>query len=154
MLSTEHPCRNCASANKACTYAVRDKKVTVSESYLRSLAGDSSGSISFDGAYSEVFRENGPKNGCTETVMRTRRPGLKRTYDSLVENTTAELFVTRLKKVKKLHASMSPDQVFTAISESSSTAAPDVPRSLSYEYVALSYDNSCMSRNDVRGLAD
>ncbi|KAL4899308.1 SUR7/PalI family-domain-containing protein [Aspergillus multicolor] len=33
----ERPCQNCALSNQPCTYAVRDRKVTVCESYLRNL---------------------------------------------------------------------------------------------------------------------
>ncbi|KAK7216107.1 hypothetical protein V2G26_004110 [Clonostachys chloroleuca] len=35
----EKPCRNCALSNCQRTYAIRDRKVTVTESYLKQLDG-------------------------------------------------------------------------------------------------------------------
>ncbi|KAH8695588.1 hypothetical protein BGW36DRAFT_429461 [Talaromyces proteolyticus] len=90
MPQKERPCRNCALANKAYTYAVRDRKVTVLESYLSDL----------EGVLLRLRMTRTPGLGAANTSE--QGPGLEIAvdqFDPIMEDTTAEVFVSKPKQI-------------------------------------------------------
>lgn len=130
----ERPCRSCTLANRPCTYAVRDRQVTVSEGYLKSLEGAVAESRNIDPGHAT---QDGVGRDADMTTL-ARRP-----LDPLVENSTVELFLSKLKQTPKLK--LSPK---TLVAQTESTASCDVDvkresaKSQIYEYFALNYDTS------------
>ncbi|KAI0161791.1 hypothetical protein GGR52DRAFT_586018 [Hypoxylon sp. FL1284] len=136
--SREQPCRSCASAKRPCTYAVRDRQVTVSESYLKSLE-----SALAESGPSDVGKEY-PDNALRDGLARDAETACAhRPLDPLVENSTVELFVSKLKQTPKLKQSSG---TLGSRTRSSFSHDGDVKResttSPMYEYFALNYDTS------------
>ncbi|KAI1370794.1 hypothetical protein F4677DRAFT_437509 [Hypoxylon crocopeplum] len=140
--SREKPCRSCALAKRPCTYAVRDRQVTVPESYLKSLEGALAGPEPSDGARKRPYLDSSyvPQEGLVRDTDLTiaRRP-----LDPLVENSTVEFFVSKLKQIQKL--TPAPGTLGT---QPESSASPDdeanreSTQSQTYEYFALNSDTS------------
>jgi hypothetical protein len=135
----ERPCRNCALSNHPCTYALRDRKITVPESYLRNLEG---GLISpkllastrrrpiFEVTNTSV---QGPSQEAgTESVRHLLFP-------PVVENSTADLFVSKLKQIK-----ITSPGVFGVQSDRlrlpSDDGEVESKQPQDYEYFALNFD--------------
>lgn len=141
------PCRNCALANRPCTYAAPDRKVTVSESYLKRLQSAAFGQSKF-GASPEHPR---PEHGHWEGQPLKSTAGLagaiagsahapRRTSDPLVENSTAELFVSKLREIEKFSTLIvSPASDHSERCDDHADYEPS--KSLPYEYISLSFDN-------------
>lgn len=146
----ERPCWSCTLANRPCTYAVRDRQVTISESYLKNLedalaeSGPSSGAKKRHVVDLGHAPQDDPVGRDTETTP-VRRP-----LDPLVENSTVEVFVSKLKQIPKLKHSPGTLGSQTASSPSYTGELRHEPtKSQLYEYFALNYDTSRMFRIDV-----
>lgn len=137
---TERPCRNCASANKACTYAVRDRKITVTESYLRNLEG---------GLLSPKTLEDAAKKNPNQTVEVSKNENVhdspidesRPTYGSVVENYTADLFISKLKQIQI--ANSASGTLSVPLDNNDDRSSGQNPN---YEYFALDFDSfrGCM----------
>lgn len=141
---TERPCRNCALANRPCTYAVRDRKVTVPESYLRSLECGVHNPRAIDNTANRPLLDSNPASE-QRTTSNAALAGPRLSYDPVVENSTAELFVSKLKQIQ---GSNSSPGVLGTCSDSLSPQIGEqgFTKPSKYEYFALSYDTSRMSQ--------
>jgi hypothetical protein len=112
------PCRNCHLACEACVYPNRDRLVTVSEAYLRSLETM---------ANSFARQEQMPCNSHDRNLS--------------FQDSTAESFVLALKKVEAA-GDLHDAQIFaTQASDPSCGEAASIRR---YDYVPLIFDGSGM----------
>lgn len=146
---TEKPCRNCALAKLPCTYAIPDRKVIVRESYLKRLQ---SAAIDHEEIATATDRPHLDHRG--NVRLETEKPegsrGLARVssrfVDPLVENSTAELFVSKLRDIQKSQDLLGPPA--TDQSEGSASSGDRANQGPSkpppYEYIALSFDTLCM----------
>ncbi|KAK2736805.1 hypothetical protein FQN55_001394 [Onygenales sp. PD_40] len=100
----EKPCRNCRSTNRECIYPVQDRNVTVSESYIRSLetrlresGGKPIGSALPSPQTGEGARVDTPSHSASKGKV----------SPPLVENSRAEVFVAKLKRLQETTSSSS-----------------------------------------------
>ncbi|KAJ5579709.1 uncharacterized protein N7459_005694 [Penicillium hispanicum] len=115
----ELPCRSCQLTGHECTYPVRDRNITVPESILRDLEA-------------RAFGSRGQPLGVASSPELPARP--------LVEDTTSEVFLTRLKQIRQQNTSTGLTPRFT--SPSTLTIEGETSSPESYEFVQLSFDTS------------
>ncbi|KAL4783706.1 fungal-specific transcription factor domain-containing protein [Aspergillus varians] len=115
--SRERPCQNCTLANQPCTYAVRNRKVTVPESYLRNLEA---GILDPTALATETKRSFPPSQDAGAGI--SCHP-----LDPLVESSTAEYFVSTLRQLQNAK---------------SSTGEEHSEQPAEYEYFTLNFDTS------------
>jgi hypothetical protein len=138
----DNPCRNCALTNRVCTYAVRDKKVTIPESYLRRLENELQNSKvvhSNTGRSAEESCAPPPRSVQFIDERKRRRPSV-----SAVENSTAQLFVSKLKQIQ---SSTSGLHLFGNHSQTSGPSNGELEEdsvASKYEYFALDSDTARM----------
>jgi hypothetical protein len=140
---TERPCRTCALANQPCTYAVRDRKITIRESYLKNLEG---GLLSPRAFASTAKRTPfSPINDSEKEVA--SKIGIddnRRPFAATVENSTAELFVSKLKQIQISNslpgargAQSGSSRAQSYLHSDSEPVSMQPPK---YEYVPLDFD--------------
>ncbi|KAL4864909.1 fungal-specific transcription factor domain-containing protein [Aspergillus spectabilis] len=131
--SREKPCQNCRLASKDCQYPTRDRNVTVSENYLRTLQARAAHSADVAPFGHSPLGPPAPLPGegtlgCTaENPPPEVAVAQNQLSDPLVEDPTPEVFVSGL---KQLHSPTS------LVAE-----GPPAPRQ-AYEFYQLDYDNS------------
>ncbi|KAL4965442.1 Zn(II)2Cys6 transcription factor [Aspergillus stella-maris] len=113
--SRERPCQNCTLSRKPCTYAVRDKKVTVSETYLKQLEAE---------AAAERHLPTSPEPHCNDPES----PSSRNILQLETGDFASAVFISGLKQLQG-HACGEPR------SPSPDAAEP-------YEYFSLSFDTS------------
>ena len=132
---TERPCRNCTLANRLCTYAVHDRKITISESYIRQLEASSWNPLTVD-------KPLKPNFAAPPTHLNNPAPYTPAQSDSqlksTVENSTAELFVSKLKECQ-VSRSVGYDGTDSRVSPSVDSTLLSTPQP-KYEYFALESD--------------
>ncbi|KAL3711793.1 hypothetical protein TMatcc_000485 [Talaromyces marneffei ATCC 18224] len=143
-----NPCRNCAFANASCTYATPDRKVTVRESYLNQLRKaaigqkqvvSASGHLGLDpcdtvSSQTERLHGGSPAKLAHTSASSSSAP--------LVENSTAELFVSKLREIQKSQSpSGSPsNSLLEGAGPPGDNNKPGLSKVRAYEYIALSFD--------------
>lgn len=131
---------------RQCTYAVRDRKVTVQESYLKSLeaafvdpgtpARPSERPAHGSRQQTHVVSQEQPDRDPVTSPTLTRRP-----YDPLAENSTTELFVSRLKQIQKSNpASGQFGSQYDSLTSTEDELSGVSSKSPAYEYFALNFD--------------
>jgi hypothetical protein len=144
---TGTPCRNCAFANASCTYATPDRKVTVRESYLDQLRKAAIGHKQSVSAADHLVLD--PRDNASSQTERIHESPAKSAHTflssssaPLVENSTTELFVSKLREI---HKSQSPSGSLSNsglenpdLSGNNNKHALSTPRA--YEYIALGFD--------------
>ncbi|KAL2867606.1 transcription factor domain-containing protein [Aspergillus lucknowensis] len=136
--SREKPCRNCRLANRDCQYPVRDRNVTVSEAYLRSL----------EARAVQTGRIEHPPLTPLEANLESRAEIPAQSVgvtlsDPLVEDPTSEVFVSGLKSLRSPTSLLGVNDFSNPVGVGSSPAAeaPQVQRQ-EYEYYQLDHDTS------------
>ncbi|KAL3455952.1 fungal-specific transcription factor domain-containing protein [Aspergillus heterothallicus] len=141
--SREKPCRNCRLANRDCQYPVRERNVTISESYLRSLEARVAHTAS-TAEQSHPHPPLTPVEGSLESraEIPAQCVGVQLS-DPLVEDPTSEVFVSGLKRLRSptslLGLNDFPNPI--GIASSPTVEAPQVQRQ-AYEYYQLDHDTS------------
>ncbi|OKL63836.1 hypothetical protein UA08_00772 [Talaromyces atroroseus] len=122
----ELPCRSCRMANQRCTYPIRDRNITVSESFVRSLE-----------ARALAYAPDASPSSGHESLRGSTAQGYQ---PPLVEDSTSEAFLARLKQIRQQNAG----PVFPDLQDHDSS--PSNPHtdysSPSYDYVQLDFDTS------------
>ncbi|KAM0549049.1 hypothetical protein ACHAPJ_009624 [Fusarium lateritium] len=142
----ERPCRNCALANRPCTYAVRDREVTISKTYLERLERGLARLDTPATASSSTRQLSG--NSPQEVTISA--PSSRQAFDPVAENPDADVFVSRLKEIQFSHLSPGALQANSetyARSDHSDISLTSPPR---YEYFGLNFDtplDSAESKN-------
>ncbi|KAF4965348.1 hypothetical protein FSARC_6843 [Fusarium sarcochroum] len=126
----QRPCRNCVLANRPCTYAVRDREVTISKTYLEKLERGLA-RINTRATASDSARQ--PSDNSPQGV--TSGPSPRQPFDPVAENPDANVFVSRLKEIQFSH--LSPHSDTHAQSDYSDLSSTHPPR---YEYFGLNFD--------------
>jgi hypothetical protein len=138
------PCRNCYSSGRDCVYPIRDRNVTVSERYLRHLEAELNKHAKAPAAMlppPPTMIVPAPIPNLEETLAAIDQ----NSSASMIGNSTSESFVSRLKELYKSRSTtISPDIQLSdhngkSIKELSTSEDP-----LSYEYVHLSFDTTCL----------
>lgn len=128
---TEQPCRNCRARKNECSYPVRDRSLTVPESYLRRLETELR---HFKDRTATTDARAGNGSG-SRTPARAER---------LVENSSAEQFVRKLRELYAVHPSSNDQQVTSPGNASSTSQGPrsaDLGESYpQHNYAPLQFD--------------
>ncbi|KAL2856795.1 fungal-specific transcription factor domain-containing protein [Aspergillus pseudodeflectus] len=139
--SREKPCRSCRLANRDCQYPVRDRNVTVSESYLRSLEARVAQGRSVEQPPHPPLT---PVEGSLESraEIPAQSVGVQLS-DPLVEDPTSEVFVSGLKRLR------SPTTLLGVADFSNQIAIASGPvleglqvQRQAYDYYQLDHDTS------------
>ncbi|VUC29706.1 unnamed protein product [Clonostachys rosea] len=140
----EKPCRNCSLTNSLCTYAFRDRKITVPESYLKHLEGGLARPevphgavprhISFEAADAAGQRST---QDAVPNLARQR-------FDVVVENSTAEQFVSKLKQIRDAKSSFCAHGTQSESLSGARTEESQLPPTpfAQYEYFELTFDTT------------
>ncbi|CAK7216191.1 hypothetical protein SBRCBS47491_002738 [Sporothrix bragantina] len=134
------PCRNCQVANKPCVYVIRDRPVTVTESYLKTLEAAAAASTP-NSIINQHYQETRPvvPNNSRIDDTETASPAPPRQPHALqVENSAAARFVSKLKEIqnpKALPNSVRQDLLLPVSGDGSTQ--PHI-----YEYFTLNSDTS------------
>lgn len=146
------PCRHCRSAASECVYPTRDRSVTVSEAYLRALEGTV---VQFNHPEPTPNYQNDTpalhsQDHSQNQAMATVRPygGEKSSKSQFVENTTADAFISRLRRLgtnRSIPGFPQASQQETASTESQVTGegSADQENVPQYEYFPLPSDRNC-----------
>lgn len=131
------PCDHCRTADSECSYPTRERKVTVSESYLHALQ------MAVGSSHLNVP----PAQDATTARPEAPSPTMPITYNHsrtrFVESTTAEAFVSRL---RKLVANKSDQNTFERdVNESIGAVPADTSETQTYEYFPLVSDRDASS---------
>ncbi|CAI6089010.1 unnamed protein product [Clonostachys chloroleuca] len=125
----ELPCRNCQLANQECTYPMRDRNVTVSERFIRNLEARA---LSHSSQLPQATPSSEPES-LRGTVSQGLPPPLP-----LVEDSTSEVFLARLKQIRQNNTG--PD--FSQLTPSNPYTDDTSPAAAPYDFVQLKFDNS------------
>lgn len=128
-LFAELPCRNCQLANQECTYPMRDRNVTVSERFIRNLEARA---LSHSSQLPQATPSSEPES-LRGTVSQGLPPPLP-----LVEDSTSEVFLARLKQIRQNNTG--PD--FSQLTPSNPYTDDTSPAAAPYDFVQLKFDNS------------
>lgn len=138
----ERPCKKCHAKNHQCTYPIRDRNLTVSESYLNRILQE------LNELKQRVHLENGCNNGSKDLLSGPHNVPWNAhsngaAYGRSVEDPTAEVFVSKL---KELVCPISQQNISLPSSSTASSTMQDRPAAMlsdssqSHNYVFLSFD--------------
>ena len=138
----ERPCKKCHAKNHQCTYPIRDRNLTVSESYLNRVLQE------LNELKQRVHLENGSNNGSKDLLSGPHNVpwnahGNGAAYGRSVEDPTAEVFVSKLKELVcpiPQQSISSPSSSRTSLTVQDRPAAMLSDSSQSHNYVFLSFD--------------
>ncbi|KAL3496153.1 fungal-specific transcription factor domain-containing protein [Aspergillus germanicus] len=135
--SREKPCRSCRLANRDCQYPVRERNITVPESYLRSLeARVAQGRSAEQPAPPDPNPLQHPHPPLTPSV------GVQLS-DPLVEDPTSEVFVSGLKRLRSPISLLGVTDFSNPIGVTSSLIVEGLQvQRHTYEYYQLEHDTS------------
>ncbi|KAJ0419925.1 fungal-specific transcription factor domain-containing protein [Aspergillus carlsbadensis] len=149
--SREKPCRNCRLANRDCQYPVRDRNVTVSESYLRSLEARAAQGRSGEQPphpHPHPHPPLTPVEGSLESRVEIPAQNIGvQLSDPLVEDPTSEVFVSGVKRLRSPTSFLGVADFPTHINVASSPALEgSQAQRQAYEYYQVAHDTSSMPR--------
>jgi hypothetical protein len=141
----EQPCRSCSLTNSVCTYAPRDRKVIVPESYLRRLEGAQARPAEPEVVSPVIAEGFAQQRPLEDTAL---GPACSRPSTSAAANySTAEQFVSRLKQVRDFRSTSDildtqTESPTSARIEESALPSTRIPQ---YEYFELEFDTTRQS---------
>ncbi|KAL1859188.1 hypothetical protein Plec18170_002303 [Paecilomyces lecythidis] len=137
--SREKPCRNCRLANRDCQYPVRDRNVTISESYLHSLEARAA----LAGAVQHPHPVLTPVEGGLELRAQFPAQSVSRHLsDPLVEDPTSEVFVSGIKRLGSPTSLLNGSDFPNPVGVASSAVVKGLQMQQEYEYYQLHHDTS------------
>lgn len=146
-LSIGSPCQNCHAGNHQCTYPARENQILVPESYIRGLQYEA-----FNRVTPGMTSHNIQPAPVVDRSPTTAIPGPDSVHHSddaisyhtnsqppLLENTTAEGFVSGLKKLGSQSVSTPIRNADVAYDQDAASSAP-ISRTIPANYVVLNAD--------------
>ena len=121
------------------------------ESYIKDLENalnDAQSSSNVDNSFSldsRLVQQERPEHVTSPTTV-------NRSNDPLVENSTAELFVSRLKQIQESKRLPGPVDGQAELTSINSDAQRELTRVPTYEYFALNFDTLCKSLPHITPL--